>query len=223
VLLYQQIDHHTGEVCAAYRTWVDHAAVDTGIAFPWSKSVRAALEAMRDTPPAEQAPRSLDFSVTPRRSATLDDADAINAPTIGRGVVQPQHCDLTGRMHAEFIIGRLSDSIGHLLHPWREAMAEAARQRGEQVRAGGAVLEYRLVYRRWPRAGDRFLIRSGRGFVKEKVHSFIHWVMDPETGEAWATTEAVAIALNLDTRKIMSAAPEHLAALEKLAPSGLSF
>ena len=56
------------------------------------------------------------------------------------------------------------------------------------------MLEYRLVYRRWPRAGDRFVIRTGRGFQKEKTHSFVHWIMDPDTGEAWCTTEAVAVA-----------------------------
>jgi acyl-CoA thioester hydrolase len=90
------------------------------------------------------------------------------------------------------------------------------------VRMGGAVVEYRLVYRRWPRPGDRFVIRSGSGFVKEKVHSFIHWLIDPETREAWCTTEAVAVALNLDTRKIMPATPELMDALAKVAPQGLT-
>jgi acyl-CoA thioester hydrolase len=222
VLLYQQIDHSTGEPCAAYRTWVDHVDVGTRQAFPWSGATRAALEKLKDKAPAEWAPRSIDMSVAPRATARMADADAINAPVIGRGVVQPDHCDLTGRMMPEMFLGRVSDSIGHLLRPWREQVGREAEARGETVRMGGAVLEYRLVYRRWPRPGDRFVIRSGRGFQKEKTHSFVHWVLDPDSGEAWATTEAVAVALNLETRKIMAATPELMASLAKVAPAGLT-
>jgi acyl-CoA thioester hydrolase len=222
LLLYQQIDHSTGEVCAAFRTWIDHVDIDSRKPFPWSDQTRNAFEKLKDTAPPETAPRSLDLSISPGASATMADADAINAPVIGRGVVQPQHCDLSGRMMPEMFIGRLSDSIAHLLDPWREKVAEAARARGETVRMGGAVLEYRLVYRRWPRPGDRFVIRSGSGFQKEKTHSFVHWVIDPDSGEAWATTEAVAVALNLETRKILAATPELIASLTKVAPPGLA-
>jgi acyl-CoA thioester hydrolase len=222
VLVYQQIDHATGEACAAYRTWIDHVDVDTRQAFAWSDATRRAFEQMRDTPPAETAPRSLNLSVPPRATARMADADAIGAPEIGRGVVQPGHCDLTGRMLPEMFLGRVSDSIGHLLRPWREQVGAEAQARGETVRMGGAVLEYRLVYRRWPKPGDRFVIRSGRGFQKEKVHSFVHWVMDPESGEAWATTEAVAVALNLETRKILPATPDLIESLAKVAPAGLT-
>ncbi len=139
----------------------------------------------------------------------MADAEAISAPVIGRGVVLPNQMDVTGRMMPEFFIGRVSDSIAHLLRPWRKTVGDAAIARGETVRLGGAVLEYRLVYRRWPRAGDRFVIRSGRGFRKgkEKTHSFVHWIIDPDSGEAWCTSEAVAVVLNLKTRKIMPATP----------------
>lgn len=222
VLLYQQIDHATGEPCAAYRTWIDHVDIETRRAFPWSDAARAAFEQLKDAPPAECAPRSINMSVAPRATAQMVDADVIGAPVIGRGIVLPAHCDPAGRMMPEMFLGRVSDSIGHLLRPWREEVGKEAAARGETVRMGGAVLEYRLVYRRWPKAGDRFVIRSGRGFQKEKVHSFVHWVLDPDSGEAWATTEAVAVALNLETRKILSATPELMASLAKVAPAGLT-
>ncbi len=222
VLLYQQITHQSGEPCASFRTWVDHVDVDTGAPFAWNAETRAKLNALKDEPPAVTAPRSLDMSVTVRERATLADADAIDAPVIGRGVVLPQQADLTGAMMPEFFIARISDSIGHLLRVWREKVREAALARGETLRMGGAVLEYRLVYRRWPRAGDRFVIRSGRGFQKEKTHSFVHWVMDPDTGLAWMTSEAVAVSLNLDTRKIIPSSPEQMDLLASVAPDGLS-
>ena len=90
----------------------------------------------------------------------MADADAINAPVIGRGVVHAAHCDVTGRMLPEMFLGRVSDSIGHLLRPWREevgARGQGARRDRAHGRRG---VEYRLVYRRWPRPGDRFVIRS---------------------------------------------------------------
>jgi acyl-CoA thioester hydrolase len=112
--------------------------------------------------------------------------------------------------------------VGHLLRPWREKVGREAEARGETAKLGGAVLEYRLAYRRWPRAGDRFVIRSARGFQKEKTHSFVHWLIDPVSGEAWCTTEAVAVVLNLATRKIMPATAELQASLREVAPEGLS-
>ncbi len=222
VLVYQQITHASGEPCASFRTWVDHIDVDSGAAFNWTASTRAQLEALKDEPPAVTAPRSLDMSMPTRASATMADADAVGAPVIGRGIVLPQHLDLTGAMMPEFFIGRVSDSISHLLRPWREKVREAALARGETLRMGGAVLEYRIVYRRWPRAGDRMVIRSGSGFRKEKVHSFIHWLIDPDTGLAWCTSEAVAVSLNLDTRKIIPSSPELMELLSEVAPEELS-
>jgi acyl-CoA thioester hydrolase len=222
VLLYQQITHQSGEPCAAIRTWVDHVDVDTGAPFTWTSDTRRRMKAMTDVAPEACAPRSIDLSVVPRKTATMADADAIGAPVIGRGVVLPQQIDQTGRMMPEFFIGRVSDSVGHLLRPWREKVGREAEARGETVKLGGAVLEYRLAYRRWPRAGDRFVIRSARGFQKEKTHSFVHWLIDPVSGEAWCTTEAVAVVLNLATRKIMPATAELQASLREVAPEGLS-
>ncbi len=222
ILLYQQIDHVSGEPCAAYRTWIDHIDIDSRAAFPWADKTRKALESLKDEPPAACAPRSIDMSVAPRTTARMADADAISAPVIGRGVVLPNQIDLTGRMMPEFFIGRVSDSIGHLLRPWRAMVGAEAEARGETVRMGGAVLEYRLVYRRWPKPGDRFVIRSGCGFQKEKTHSFVHWIIDPDSGDAWCTSEAVAVALNLETRKIIPASPAMVASLAKIAPAGLS-
>ena len=122
-------------------------------------------------------------------------------------------------MKAEWHLGRISDSVPNLLHDWRRRVAKAA---GEGVRAGAAVLEYRLVYRRWPRAGDRLSIRTSLGEMDEKTHSLIHWVMDPEAGLPWATAEARAATLDIDRRKLIPAMKAQMAELAKLAPPGLS-
>ena len=47
-------------------------------------------------------------------------------------------------------------------------------------------------------------------------------MMDPETGLPWATSQVVAITLDLDARKAIPSPPQMLEDLERLAPRGLS-
>ncbi|HEX3407569.1 MAG TPA: thioesterase family protein, partial [Caulobacteraceae bacterium] len=79
------------------------------------------------------------------------------------------------------------------------ALSGAERQEGR----GGAVLEYRLAYAAWPRAGDRYAVRSGLIGFDDRAQRLAHWMLDPESGEPWATTEAVAVSLDLEARKII--------------------
>jgi acyl-CoA thioester hydrolase len=90
------------------------------------------------------------------------------------------------------------------------------------VRMGAAVLENRLRYHRWPKAGDAFEIHTSLGGTAEKTHSLVHWMMDPETGLPWATSQVIAITLDLNARKAIPSPPKMLEDLERLAPRGLS-
>lgn len=220
VLIYQDMRHADGRPAAAFRTRLVHAESRSGQPFPWSRKTRDALERLVDTPPPETAPRGLDVTAPPCPAsvATLDTALNVGAPEIGSGMVPPGHCDIHGRMLASWFMGRLSDSVPNLLYDWRHEVADKAGG----VRMGGAVLEYRMIYRRWPRAGDRFVVHSGLADVGEKTHKLAHWVLDPDTGLAWITSEAVAVTFDLDTRKVIPTPPEQIAALEAIAPRGLT-
>ncbi|MEM8920929.1 MAG: thioesterase family protein, partial [Pseudomonadota bacterium] len=221
-LIYQQLDHGDGTPCAAYRTWVDHIDTETGRLFSWSARTRAALESHIVEPPEKLAPRSIDPTAPVRGSATMADADTVGAPVLGNGVVSGDQCDLFGWMKAEMYIARISDAVPNLMAAWRENVAAAARAKGEEVTSGAAVLEYRLRYRKWPKAGDRVQVRSTLGDCSDKILSFVHWVIDPDSGEAWCTTEAVAVTFDLNTRKVITAPPQHMEALRALAPTGLT-
>ena len=120
-------------------------------------------------------------------------------------------------MQAAWFIGRISDSVPNLLYDWRKTVAASK----DVNKTGGAVLEYRLIYRKWPCAGDRFVVHSSLAGSAEKTHSLAHWVCDPETGDAWVTCEAVAVTLDLTTRKIIPTPPEQLDRLQEIAPKGL--
>lgn len=218
-LIYQDMRHGDGRPAAAFRTRVRHVEAKTGKPFAWSTRSQAQLESLRDEPPEATRPRGLDpeAAPVPPSEATLERARAFGTSEIGRGLFQPHECDIFGRVAAPRFIGRISDSVPNLLHDWRTKIGQA----GGGARMGAAVLEYRLVYRKWPRAGDRYVIHSGLSEVREKTHNLCHWVLDPDTGDAWCTTEAVAVTFDLDTRKALATPKEQKLELERLAPRGL--
>ncbi|MEM9571458.1 MAG: thioesterase family protein [Pseudomonadota bacterium] len=219
-LIYQEMRHSDGRPAAAFRTRIQHIATSSGKPFAWSTRSRAQLEALKGTPPDDTKPRGLDPDVSPIPSsmATMAQVDKTGAPEIGRGMVLPRECDVFGRFSAPWFMGRISDSVPVLLTDWRSKVAAT----NASARMGGAVLEYRLIYRKWPRAGDRFVIHTSLADVAEKTHSLAHWVLNPDTGEAYMTSQAVAVTFDLDTRKVIPTPPEQIAELEKLAPRGLT-
>jgi len=218
--LYQEMRHGDGTPAASFRTRLIHATAKAARPFPWSRRTRDALERLVEMPPDDTKPRSLQpgGSFLPEAEATLEVAKAASVPVIGRGMVLPQHCDGFGTMWAPWFMGRVSDGVPNLLFDWRRKVADAAGERP----MGAAVLEYRLIYRRWPRMGDLFEIRSGLASVAEKTHSLVHWMLDPVSGKAWMTSEAVAVTFDLEKRKVLPTPPAQMEELERIAPKGLS-
>ena len=54
-----------------------------------------------------------------------------------------------------------------------------------------------------------------------KVRRLVHWMLDPATGRAWASAEAIAVSFDLQTRKIVSLSDDELARAEAEAVPGL--
>ncbi len=50
-----------------------------------------------------------------------------------------------------------------------------------------------------------------------KANRLVHWILDPVTGAAWASVEAVAITFDLNTRKAFVAPDEMRDALKEIA------
>lgn len=219
VLLYQDMRHSDGRPAAAFRTRLVHAEAKSGRPFSWSSRSQIALAALIDTPPDDTAPRSLvpEDDCLPTAEANMQLVDSVGAPEIGRGLVLPQHCDVHGRMQASWFMSRISDSVPNLLHDWRQSLSKGT----DGLRVGAAVLEYRLVYRHWPRTGDRLVVHSGLADSNARTHGLVHWILDPDTGLAYVTSQAVAVTFNLDTRKVIPMPDGHLKELKRIAPTGL--
>lgn len=213
-LLQLLIHPASGELAATFQTTVVHATPGEGQPFPWPRIARERAEALKVEIPEKAQARSLDLSAfVPTASLAL--ANDMNLSRIGLGGLLPSDCDVYGRMRAEQFIGRVSDGIGAFIHPFRDVVVEHADHK--PARFGGAVLEYRIAYLAWPRAGDRVDIRSGLLGTDARTMRIVHWMLDPATGEPWGTSEAVAITFDLDARKVVpvtDAARKALAASE---------
>jgi len=205
----------TGEMAASFQTIVTHATAKDERAFPWSDHTRALSDQLMVTAPDRTGPRSLTFGA-PRFGASLAEADRLGMVRLGAGSIGAMDCDVFGRMRPELFIGRVSDGVPALAAArGRDKSLDADRP----ARVGGAVLEYRVTHLAWPRAGDRFALRSGLAGVDDRTQHLVHWMLDPETGRAWGTAEAVAVSLDLDARRIIPISESHQAHLrERIIP-----
>jgi acyl-CoA thioester hydrolase len=204
-ILQLLIHSNTGEIAAAFQTVVAHATTRDERPFPWSPQALELAEALHVEVPASAAPRSLALAPFESR-ASLPEADRMGLMRLGTGAVGPQDCDVFGRMRPDLFIGRVSDGVPRMAHLFRQTVVDSAPEPPANV--GGAVLEYRLAHLAWPRAGDRFEIRSGVAGVDARAQHMVHWMLDPDTGKAWGTSVAVAISLDLDARKIIPISDE---------------
>jgi acyl-CoA thioester hydrolase len=215
LILYEEMRNvATSGVAATFVTLAEWCEVETrgGLPLPVNAIAKAAMLSIEV--PAHGAPRGLDMQPA-RPSPLLGDADAMNLVTTFRGTVLPEHCDATGYLTPRHYMGRVSDAIPNLI-------VQTSGQDRSTGRTGGAALEYRFVYRIPAREGDLLVLKSGLKSVSSKTYVWCHWLFDGESGECFATAEAVAVAMDLATRKAIEIPDEMRAHLETLVVPGLS-
>lgn len=206
--------HADGAPGATFQTLVTHATRQDLRPFPWPDRIRQRAEALKIEVPAFAAARSIDLSPV-TVTASLPRAEELNLQRIGLSVIGPMDLDVFGRMRPEMFIGRVSDGVARLFD--REPPAQTPG--GDAPRIGGAVLEYRVVFADWPRAGDAVEVRSGFGACDARTRRVFHWMVDPVSGKPWVSSEAVVISFDLDKRKVVDLTPEAQAAfMAKVAP-----
>lgn len=218
-LLQLLIHSGSGEIAASFQTTVAHVTSHEARPFPWSNRTLRRAEALKvEVPPQAQA-RSIELGPVESR-ASLERAQELGLARIGLGAIGLTDIDIFGRMRVEQFIGRVSDGIPRIVAEFRDTVAGKAAQKPGRI--GGAVLEYRIVHLDWPRAGDRVELRSGLAGVDARTKRLVHWLLDPETGKPWGTSEAIAITFDLDARKIVPISDEARAALSARVTPGLT-
>jgi acyl-CoA thioester hydrolase len=210
----------TGDLAASFQTVVTHVTARDERAFPWSGPTRLAAERLRVAIPDHAAVRSLGLAPSAGQ-ASLANADAFDLIGLGAGAFGVGDCDVFGRVRSDVMLGRVADGVPGLITALRAPPGEVPHT--SRAGVGGAVLEYRIAYLAWPKAGDRYVIRSGLAAVGDRTQNLVHWVLDPETGRAWGSSEAVAIALDLTAGKTIQPSPADQELLRTRITPGLTF
>lgn len=214
--------HADGAPGAVFNLKVSHADARTMRPFPWSARSRAAAGRLTCAAPAHAAARSVDATKA-GADIGLARAKEIGLARTGAFFVTPDQCDAFGRMRAEFVFGRVSDAVPTLLGAWRRDAVAATRAAGAApIQAAGAVVEARVLFRRWPRPGDLIEVHSGLAETGAKTNRLVHWLLDPVSGAPWASLEAVALTFDVATRKSITYPPAVQEALAKRVIPGLA-
>ena len=207
--------HVSGEIAASFQTVVAHVTARDGRAFPWPERVLARAQALKVEIPPQAAARSLGLGPVLSR-ASLVRAQVLGLKRTALGAVRAEDCDVFGRMRTEMMMARLSDGVAHI------SAGQRAGAQDHGSRLGGAAVEYRLLHLDWPRAGDRVELRSGMSGGDARIRRLTHWLLDPETGRPWGVAEAIAVAFDLETRKLITLSDEALAAANTQVIAGLT-
>jgi acyl-CoA thioester hydrolase len=197
--------HVTGEPAATMTAKVTHVTPRDLRPFPWTRATRETAPPLTIAAPEFAAPRSV--RVDPiTTSASLAAADALGLERAATGAVMPADCDVFGRMTPDQMLARIYASVGTLLRQSQDAVLQA--EPDLKGRLGGAAVEYRVVYHAWPGAGERVEMRSGHRELTPKMRRVIHWLLDPTSGQPWATAEMVSLFLDLKARRSLTL-PDH--------------
>lgn len=202
------------EVAATFAVDVELQDVDSRETKPLPAKAKAAAKALIVELPAHGAPRGLEI-YEPRVAPTLAEAEGMKLVFTWQGEVLAHQCDEQGFLMPRHFMGYVSDAIPNLLGKTR------GDDRSQNTKVGGAALEYRFHYHAYPKAGDVLTLRSGLKQVGPKTYIWGHWLFDLETGKSVATAEAVAIALDLETRKAIPIPEEMRTRLEAMVAPGL--
>ena len=169
----------------------------------WPKESVARAQALTTELPAHGAPRGI--SPEPPRSPvpTVDEGRALVGGYLGP--VTEGDCDEHGFMLESAYLARVSDGMPHFFRSLHRGDAPAG--------VGGAALEYRFAYHGRPRLGDIIEMRVGLKAVGRKTIHFCHWIFDVESARCVSTSEAVAVSLDLTTRRAIDMSDEGRAVL----------
>jgi len=201
-VLCEMVDSLTGERLCTFVTAVDVRGLEP------TDFVLGTAELQ-----AEAGPRGLDPSQPPLLPADPGEAEGAGCFRVGAGVIQPEEADEAGLLLPHQVIGRMSDSMPNL---WAFTADERTGSGRAAGLLGGAVLEYRLLLHRRLHAGARFVHLAGIRGLGEKTQHIAHLLFDDTRGVLCASADAVAIAMDLESRRAVPIPPERRAQLEGL-------
>jgi acyl-CoA thioester hydrolase len=213
VRAYQEINlRPSSEVSATFMSELGLFQFPSGNRQPFPTQLNTLSHPIRSEIPPHGAARGISRDLP---KPPLTRAAAIERGLIGAylGPVRADDCDANGVMRESGMMGKIADGMPHFFLALRESRSEGI---------GGAALEYRFVFRKWPHLGDFIEVRSGLKGLGAKTYQICHFVFDVDSGECLASAEAVTVSFNLTTRKSIEIPYELRTALQHHVIPGLS-
>jgi len=212
--VYQELRRaEGGTLCASITTRLTLCTSD-GALQSLDERVLQSARALTVAVPEHGLPRGLLLG-EPSPAMSLDDAFKLGLHGVYRGQVREEDCDRGGVMRIEAFMGRISDGVPHFF----QSLGGLTRDPSQGL--GGAALEYRLIYRAFPRAGDIIEIRSGLRAQRGKTTEFCNFLFDAESGACIMSSDAVAVMFDMRLRKAIAPPAEVVERLASQAIPGL--
>jgi acyl-CoA thioester hydrolase len=216
VRVYQEIRNTaTGTVQATFIAETGLFDLATRERRPLPATAGEAAKRLATQLPEHGAPRGLTREA-PRPTPTWDDADRLGLLLTQQSVVGAPDCDCHGFLVTRGHMGHIADGLPNLIAKTRGI------DRSEDETLGSAALEYRLVYRAAPRAGDLLALRSGLKAIGAKTINWVQWLFDRESGRAVATAESINVNFDLVQRKSTAIGDQQRRALSRHLAPGLT-
>jgi acyl-CoA thioester hydrolase len=193
LIAYEELRTLEDEVSATVVTELALSDLSSGATVPWPKEILAAAQRVHCEIPSYAAVRGVVQQPT-RARISREQALARGMLPGFLGPIIAEDCDAGGVMREAAFMARISDGIGHF---FRALYGSEERRPG----MGGAALEYRFVFHRWPRLNDAIEVRSGLSALAPKTQQITHYAFDVATGDCVAGSQAVVVWFDLVARK----------------------
>ncbi len=205
--------HASGKLAASVVETIDHVYLRTQNVFPWPQRFRKNAKAFTaQAQPQPTQPRGFTYgepALQPIESQLQD----WNVPRIGAGVFQTAETGIDGRVGAQPLLGRTTETIGHFKQAWPELHDADYREAG----GSGALLEAMVTLGAPAEAGDAYHFYSGIHSANPYTRRLLHNIVNVVTGENIFSMTGIACLFNLNTRKLIKTDPAQVAALNSVS------
>lgn len=210
--------HSDGKLAASIVETLEHISLRTRKAFNWPNRAREnAIAFTVDMPPEGSLPRGIQYDeVLPAPSET--ELKDWGVRSIGSGVFQPSEMSSTGRAGAVALLGRTTETVGHIREAWPEMHEAEYRESG----GSAALLEAFITIGSPAEVGDGYNFYSGIHSADAYTRRLVHNMVNVVTGENIFSMTGIGCLFNLKTRKLVKTLPDHIEQLNKKAIKAFS-
>ncbi len=208
--------HADNRLAASIVETVSHLYLRTQQPFSWPKRVyENAKQFIIESPPAPSFPRGVKYDeVLP--APNEDEMIEWGVQKIGAGVFQPAEMGPIGRAGVQALLGRTTETIGHIKDAWPEMHDPAYRAEG----GSGALLEAFVTIGMPAQTGEGYHFYSGIHSANSHTRRLVHNMVHVVTGENIFSMTGIGCLFNLKTRKLVKTKEAEIKALnEKAIPA----